>query len=276
MWRLISISFMLFALPLAGQQKMTALPPALKETSALVLTDDLFLTINDSGNEPVIYVFDKEGTITHECRIANVTNHDWEALVYDGKEHLYIGDIGNNNNKRKNLKVYKVNKDSVLKKQTARAVTINFRYSDQNAFPPEKSQRYYDAEAMVCQGDSLYIFTKNRTEPFDGVSKVYALGIHPGKDHVAQHLYNLQLEPTHWMEESITDAHLCSDGLFILTYGKVYWYKWNDQDFELKKSYPFDSYTQKEGLTLDKKFFYLTDEDESIMTGGNYLYKLKR
>ena len=255
---------------------MTALPSSLKESSALVLKGDFFMTINDSGNKPIIYVFNKEGEITHKCYISNATNRDWEALVYDGKEHLFIGDIGNNQNKRKNLRVYKVHVDSVLNNKTVSANAINFHYDDQDAFPPEKSERYFDAEAMVYNNDSLFIFTKNRAEPFDGISKVYALDLHPTADTIAFHLYDLQLKPTHWMEESITDADLGSEDLFILTYGKIYWYKWNNKDFQLAKTYLFDGYTQKEGLTMDKKFFYLTDEDESIITGGNYLYKLKR
>ncbi len=276
MWRLFSIFFLLLTFPINGQQKIAALSGSLKESSALVLKGDFLLTINDSGNKPVIYVFDKAGEISHQCYISNAINRDWEALVYDGKEHLFIGDIGNNQNNRKNLRVYKVHVDSVLNKNTASAITIKFHYDDQELFPPQKSERYFDAEAMVYNNDSLFIFTKNRTEPFDGISKVYALALQPTTGQAACHLYNIQLKPTHWMEESITDAHLCSEDLFILTYGKIYWYKWSHQDFKLTKTYLFDSYTQKEGLTMDKAFFYLTDEDESIITGGNYLYKLKR
>lgn len=257
------------------QKPIADLPGELAETSALLLIGDLFYSLNDSGNESILYLLDKEGAIQHRCTIKNAENYDWEALAYDGT-HLYIGDIGNNKNNRQNLRIYKVNKDSVKSKSSTTAEIVNFQYEGQSAFPPAKKERYFDAEALVCKNDSLFIFTKNRTEPFDGVSCVYYVPM-SSKDKVeAKHLYDLNLKPTNWMEESITDAHLCGEDLFILTYAKVYWYSWHNDDFELEKTYNFKGFTQKEGLTLDKKFFYLTDEDESITAGGNHLYKLRR
>lgn len=257
------------------QKPLADLPKELEETSALLLIGDLFYSLNDSGNEPILYLLDKKGTIQHRCTIKQAENYDWEALAYDGT-HLYIGDIGNNNNDRKNLRIYKVNKDSVKTQSSVKAETIYFQYEDQNAFPPAKKERYFDAESLVCKNDSLFVFTKNRTEPFDGVSRVYYVPVSSKENVEAEYLYDLKLKPTNWMEESITDAHLCGEDLFILTYAKVYWYNWNNDEFELQETYNFKGFSQKEGLTLDKKYFYLTDEDESITAGGNHLYKLRR
>ena len=267
--------FTLITLSLQAQKSISGLPKKLAETSALILIDEEFYTLNDSGNEPSIYVFNKKGEIIHECIIKNAENYDWEALSYNGT-HLFIGDIGNNNNNRKNLRIYKVIKEEVRSKLSAEATVINFEYEGQLDFPPEESERYFDAEAMVVKNDSIFIFTKNRTVPFDGVSRVYYVKETLEGKVEAKYLYDLRLKATHWMQESITDAHLCEDNLYLLTYAKVYWYRWIGAEFILQETYEFDNFTQKEGLTLDRKFFYITDEDESIISGGNHLYKLKR
>lgn len=258
-----------------SQKEIANLPNELAESSALIFIGEQFYTLNDSGNQPIVYILGMNGEIQHECLISNTENFDWEAMAYDGSD-LFIGDIGNNNNNRKNLRILKVNKDSVRLNSSVKAQIINFSYQGQNEYPPSKSQLYFDAEAMVSKNDSLFIFTKNRTEPFDGISRVYYIPLTTNEKVEARYLYDLKLNPTNWMEESITDAHLCDDNLFILTYAKIYWFVWAGSDFSLQESYDFNNYTQKEGLSLDKKFFYLTDEDESIISGGNHLYKLKR
>jgi len=272
--------FLLFcftSLVLQAQKPIASLPNQLAETSALLLIEDEFYSLNDSGNEPIIYVFSKEGEILHECVINNAKNQDWEALSYDGT-NLYIGDIGNNNNDRINLRIYKVNRKEMRAKQELDCTVLNFEYEGQNNYPPIKSSLYFDAEAMILKSDSLFIFTKNRTVPFDGISRVYYLPTaEQGERKVeAKYLYDLELNATNWMEESITDAFLCNENLYVLTYSKIYSLKWVGSEFTEIEIYEFDSFTQKEGLTLDKKYFYLTDEDESIISGGNHLYKLKR
>tara|TARA_B100000508_G_scaffold141097_1_gene146986 strand:+ start:79545 stop:80369 length:825 start_codon:yes stop_codon:yes gene_type:complete len=274
MMRIICL-IILFPTALICQKPLADLSSDLAETSALILIGDEFYTINDSGNKPVIYLFDKKGQIIHECIVGNAENYDWEALAYDG-QYIYIGDIGNNNNDRKNLKIYRVNKDSVRNSDRVLAESMSFNYEGQNAFPPEKQHLYFDAESLVCNNDSLFIFTKNRTEPFDGVSRVYSFRWKKDQSVEAKYLYDLNLNPTNWMEESITDAHLCGEDLFIMTYAKVYWFKWKGNSFQKEKTYLFKGFTQKEGLTLDKKHFYITDENESLLGSGNKLYKLKR
>lgn len=267
--------YLLLTMTLQAQKPIASLPKQLAETSALILIDEEFYTLNDSGNEAKIFIFNRKGEILHECIILNVENHDWEALAFNGSE-LYIGDIGNNNNNRKNLGVYKVNKDEVRSRKEVEATVIQFEYENQLNFPPEENALYFDAEAMVVRNDSLFIFTKNRTVPFDGISQVHYVEENAEGKLTTKYLYDLELKPTNWMEESITDAHLCENSLFILTYSKVYWYNWVGREFSLEKVYDFDSFTQKEGLTLDSRFFYITDEDESIISGGNHLYKLRR
>lgn len=272
---------LLLSLESHSQKKISPLASVLKESSALIKHKCSFLTLNDSGNEAKIYVFNKRGKIKHTSFIKDAKNVDWEALTYDGKEFLFIGDIGNNANKRKDLVIYKVRMKDVLEEDTVKAEKISFHYPEQKDFPPNEGQLYYDAEAMVVKENilgekELLIFTKNRTVPFDGISKIYSLPLKPG-EYEANLVTNLHLPATNWREESITDATFYDqDELFMLTYAKVYMYKYENKKWIQKKEYLHDSWTQKEGIAVDKRYIYLTDENESGIFTGNYLYKLRK
>lgn len=257
-----------------AQEKIAQLPPELYESSSLIKYENSFLSINDSDNEPIIFVFDKKGKITHTCFIKNIINWDWEALAYDGEEFLYIGNIGNNTNSRKDLIVYKVKMNEILEKDTIdNAIIISFSYPEQKLFPPEKDQFYYDAEALIVRNDSLLIFTKNRTKPYDGISKVYRLPTSGGQ-HEAQLISEIHLEPSSWLETSITDATLFENKYYFLTYSKIYIFTYEDGEWKKEKEYQHDSVSQKEGIATDGKYIYMTDEYKE-MFGGNYLYQLK-
>ncbi len=82
-----------------------SLCPQLDENSGLILLNDNFLTLNDSGGDPKIYVIDTvSGCINRTVVVANVVNHDWEALTMD-TDYIYIGDFGNNSGTRTNLQM---------------------------------------------------------------------------------------------------------------------------------------------------------------------------
>ena len=60
---------------------------------------DIFFAINDSGEDPVLYIMKSDGIIFHKIFIQGAKNVDWEDLSSDD-DFLYIGDIGNNRNQR--------------------------------------------------------------------------------------------------------------------------------------------------------------------------------
>jgi len=69
------------------------------ETSALAcLSSQQFLTLNDSGNPPLLYQLNANGDITATIQ-TDAMNQDWEALaIHQGQ--LWIADIGNNSGER--------------------------------------------------------------------------------------------------------------------------------------------------------------------------------
>lgn len=48
---------------------------------------------------------------------------------------------------------------------------VSFYYPEQRTFPPEKTEKFYDAEAFFLVGDHFYLITKNRSKGFGGTAK---------------------------------------------------------------------------------------------------------
>lgn len=138
------------------------LPKELTENSGLIeLDEDLYAGLNDGGDEPNLYLFSlKRRIATRIVKINHAQNVDWEDLTMDD-DYVYIGDTGNNSGNRTNLVIYRVKKDDLRKKAEADAEKITYAYNTQTKFSPS-SKNNFDCEAMVCVGDSLYLFSKNR------------------------------------------------------------------------------------------------------------------
>src|SRR5690606_37593404 len=107
-------------------------------------------------------------------------NIDWEELTKDSDNNLYIGDFGNNDNERKNLVIYKISVVNRVQDKEVKAEKISFEYPEQKDFPPKKKHRYFDAEAFFYRDGYFYLFTKNRSKPFDGICFLYKIPAIPG------------------------------------------------------------------------------------------------
>jgi hypothetical protein len=135
--------------------------------------------LNDSGNKPKLFGVSKKGNIKREIKIKG-KNHDWEDLTSDELGNIYIGDFGNNLNKRKNSVILNLDKKELQKKK-AIVERIEFRYPNQTKFPPKKKQMYFDAEAFFYFKDSLYLFTKSRVKHNYGATSIYRVPAKKGK-----------------------------------------------------------------------------------------------
>lgn len=274
------ITFWLFPVILIGQklkyESSYPLDKGLSESSGLVVASDTsFYTLNDSGNEAVLFEINKKGKVIRKIRI-KATNKDWEDLAKDEKGNVYIGDFGNNLNARKDLKIYKLNKADLSKNEIQPSV-FSFAFPDQKKFPPESYEKYYDCEAFIVKQGVAYLFTKNRTDPFDGISKVYKVTLTSGKTQI-QKLGEIQLCQEGWYPCSVTSACYENGQLLLLTYSKIV--KFSSFDFQNpdKSNFqyiPLGKIEQFEAICQDKKGgIYLTSEKQKLI-GGNKLHKVK-
>ncbi len=162
----------------ADIEYLSKLPYKLRENSGIIKLKGDYWVLNDGGNGSFLYKIDPfEGTILGKIFVAGAKNHDWEEISQDAK-NIYIGDIGNNHQKRKNLRIIILDKKAMVNHDTIQVSgQIHFKYEDQKKFPPNK-KRNFNCEAFLSFGDSLYLFTKNYG---DGNCNVYSISKDPKK-----------------------------------------------------------------------------------------------
>jgi len=152
------------------------LPPELNENSGMIWYDGLIWMINDSEGDPILYALDTSTVeIVKHVRLTGAENVDWEEIAQD-ESFVYIGDFGNNDGSRKDLRIYKINK-SDLDDTLAVPEIIQFSYPDQTDFTPVPYNTPFDCEAMISAGDTLQLFTKNWT---GGDTYIYKVPAVPG------------------------------------------------------------------------------------------------
>ncbi|MDX2146197.1 MAG: endonuclease/exonuclease/phosphatase family protein [Planctomycetota bacterium] len=202
-------------------------PGASKENSGIVrgrAYPDVFWTHNDSGDEPRVYPVRIDGSVVPAQRypdtpgvlIAGATNNDWEDITIDASGRLIVADFGNNSNARADLTLYVVPEPEPTEGRTAPLSKITFRYPDQRSRPAPRDDFNFDAEAIFCVGDGIFILTKHRSDTF---TKLYRVdGRDPNEVNVVTYIdrFNLQGQAT--------AADASDDGLrlAILTYFDVW------------------------------------------------------
>ena len=156
----------------------TPLAGAVAESSGLLYLGGKLWTLNDSGNTPDLFRLDSTtGRVVQQVRLTNAANVDWEDLTADAR-YVYVGDFGNNNGDRRNLRILRVAQaDLGPTATTAAAEEINFSYPDQTDFTPRTNRHNYDCEAFFFANDSLHLFTKNWA---DLQTRYYTVPAQPG------------------------------------------------------------------------------------------------
>ena len=162
----LTLIFLFFGLLTIKSQTATEITnlqtPDLDENSGLIFYNNNIITFNDSGGEANLYEINAStGNITRTVTITNATNVDWEDITQDAS-YIYIGDIGNNNGNRTDLKIYKIAKNDYNgSDDIAVAEIISYSYADQLDFTSNPNNTNWDAEGLISYSDQLLIFSKN-------------------------------------------------------------------------------------------------------------------
>ena len=184
--------------------------PLIKESSGLCEDGKgNYLTHNDD-TDSCLYWIDQQGKDLG-CVCIPASNTDWEEICRSDDGRFFIGDFGNNLNRRKDLQIL------ILDSSFTRSGTIQFSYEDQKQWPPMNPFRMdFDCEAMVFYNDSLWLFTKNKDRRS---ATVYVLPALPGY-FTARKCGEVRVQGT------ITAASLRPDGkeLALLVYRKIYFF----------------------------------------------------
>ena len=81
----------------------------LNESSGITfIAPNRLYTHDDSSGNDEIYEIDTLGNLIRTINVNNANNTDWEDITKDNLNNIYIGNFGNNNNDRTDLKIYKI------------------------------------------------------------------------------------------------------------------------------------------------------------------------
>lgn len=140
--------------------KITA--PAIKESSGVVASrrfPGVFWTHNDSGNPPFLYAIRADGALIRAYGVKAPSNRDWEDIAIDDDGHLYIGEIGNNGGRFRQIAVYRVDEpDPSIKLDPDKAIpplVVNRIW--QLRFPQAKP---FDCEGLFIHKGYGYVCSK--------------------------------------------------------------------------------------------------------------------
>ncbi|MDC3253156.1 hypothetical protein OAU25_02785 [Crocinitomicaceae bacterium] len=249
------------------------LSKSLAEISGLeLLNDTTLITLNDGGGKCRLYLLNLKGKIIRKVDVLNVKNKDWEDLSID-KKHIYIGDIGNNENKRVGLKIYKVAIKDVLNKSEVKAQTIKFNYGEQRSFPPASDSMYFDAEGMAFYNDSIWLFTKDRSNPSSGNARIYKIPTIPGDYTVYCSGYTF-IGKNGWWRDGITAADQHDGCFYLLTYDRYIKKRFVNGKLVTEKTFKFNSMSQRESIVvLNKDSIFVADEKNPLV-GDMKLYNI--
>ena len=260
-----------------GQLTLIAdLPSVLEEVSGteVVPKSALIWTVNDGGNKPILFGLNNKGEIIKEITI-RAKNNDWEDLTSDENGTIYIGDFGNNSNRRKNLSIIIVEQNELDEKK-AEVDEIEFKYPNQDQFPPKKKELYFDTEAFFYFKSSLYILTKSRVKGNYGRTTLYKIPAKKGN-------YTAEIvdvfKSCNELECWITSADISPNGkkvvllspkrvLVFSGYKGDQFLSGNVTTINLKYS------SQKESITFKDDNTVLITDESAHGAGGN-LYELK-
>lgn len=243
----------------AGLERLAPLSGQVQESSGIaVLGQGEYLTHNDAGNSPELYKIDAKGKVQQTIKL-KVPNVDWEDLAQDSEGNIYIADTGNNDNKRRELAVYKLNPD-----QPEQVQAIRFTYEDQKEFPPKKKDRNFDSEALFWSDGNLYIISKDRGQ--GQTAKVYQVPDQPGT-------YKAKLIGSHKIKAQITGAAISRNGetVALLSEEALHLFR----DFDSPDRFYEGKYEKRalEGAGQTEAVAFETDDVLIITSEGGNLYR---
>ena len=251
------------------------LPKIINETSGLEFYNNNFITHNDSGGEPSLYVFNEMGEVIETIGLNKnpdfeIENNDWEDITNDN-EYLFVADTGNNFGNRDNLNIIRVSKGTDFMVDGI----IKISYSDQESFFPRPKHKY-DAEAIIVIEDKIALFSKDR-ENLN--TDLYLVDKNQNGSQI------LTSEVSYNVNTLITGGDYDEDLnlLALVSYnakGDQYLllfknFKLNNLKNNIFKKFiiPLEQAQIEAVKIIDEKTFWVTSEDEGV--GSPFMYKIR-
>lgn len=203
--------------------------PAILESSALVATDDLMVTTNDSGDSARVFAVDPTdgatlGTITWGGAATDV-----EALAPAGDGEVWVGDIGDNLRKRHDISVTRIPVGPADADVTGTTYPLAFEDGPRDAEAllahPRTGRLYVVSKGVL--GGNFYAAPKQLSNSHK--NRLTKIGVAPGL---------------------VTDASFFPDGkhLIVRNYGRAVVYRF--PSLEVVGAFELPDQKQGEGLAV--------------------------
>jgi hypothetical protein len=221
----------------------------IKEMSGIVKSrrrDNLYWVHNDSGDSARIFALDGQGnsvlptyskfTYYGDAKepgkeqwqgfpVLDAWNSDWEDIAADAN-YLYIADIGNNTNDRRDLTIYLISEiDPTASTRSAVIKKLHIAYPEQVDFPPE--DRHFDSESIFVDAGKLYVITKHRGGGLTGLGWEEGANLYRLDTSFTDRRNLLTRVDSHPALTAATGADLSPDGrtLAVLSYTDLYLFR---------------------------------------------------
>jgi hypothetical protein len=213
--------------------------PTLNESSGLARSGrhaDLLWTHNDGGTVADIVGVGPRGRSVARLRLRGIDPYDPEALAPGrdgrGRPALFLGDIGDNSQRRPDVSVFRVTEPRRLGRHTRTPTWFRFRYPDGP----------HDAEALLVdpRDGRIWVATKSFA-----LGSLYRAPLHP----VTQDRGTNTLRRVADVPPLVTDGAFLAGGRFVLrTYTSGYLY---DAPGHLVRQFTVPIQEQGESIALD-------------------------
>lgn len=155
------------------------------ETSGIVRSrwqENVWWVHNDSGDRPRLFAIDSTGAVhvapwhagdyAAGAEADSSANPPWPGVQLGAAAHidyediavedstLYLGDIGNNGNARRDLGIYVIREPFQYDRRTRPVKHLPIQYPDQETVPAREWD--FDAESLFVDNGTLYVLTKHR------------------------------------------------------------------------------------------------------------------
>lgn len=180
-----------------------------REASGLAVSRrvrDRLWTHNDSG-QPILYALDTKGAVTGRVQVLGAKVEDWEAVAVGpcpAGSCVYIGDIGDNDARRKRITIYRVPEPAGAEDAVAVKEIFHATYPD----------GAHDTEALlVTPAGDIFIVTKGDT----GAVALYRFPreLRAGATHQLERVGNPRGSSKPGETERVTDGAVSADGEWV-------------------------------------------------------------
>jgi hypothetical protein len=260
-----------------GKRVVKLKNPDLGEISGMVASRSnpgLFWVHNDSGDEPRIFLIDKELNIKMTCALESATNRDWEDIAIgpgavEGKNYLYIGDIGDNDGGNLYKYIY------VVEEPVFDGSTPSIDLTDFRKITVELEGKKKDTETLLIDPitKDLYLVSK-REEPV----WLYKIDHSATDTTIARRLFSLPLT-------QIVGGDISVDGHRVLLKNYEHVYYWfRDPNISLEDllrkppfEVPYEMEPQGEAIAwvTDYSGFYTLSEKNVGKESYLYFYRAR-